>query len=236
MNLHIALVTALVSACAPAIASERAAAGPGISAEGRFLARHGEEATKLAPGVYELRDGHGRLERRSFGRDGLLWERARAAAQLDALLADEKTAAHDSRIELLETRLAAYAEALGSRAAKSMAESTRNLCGTQGYTYADGSSDFAYGGGSASVQATGPARVGLAIVSVSYDNGSQSESTLEWRKDSLTNDGVANVSVSNGGGPQFCNHVVSSASLSVSGCADGYMESTVEWPEGGCGW
>lgn len=229
---------ALGAALAPA--ALLAATIPGLDSETNFRLQHGHEAAQVAAGVYELYDAEGGMQRHSFGRAGMRWERDRAMEQLQRLHHSPKrgkggSKSRQSRIELLETRIAAYDDALATPTLKSSYH--HNDCGYDATFTVQAFGDAAYGSGTANVTATGPnGQFGMAIAAVTYDHGSQSESVTLWNKDSMYPDGYANVTQSNGSGPEFCNHILSEASLTVNNCPEVSRSYTEEWPVGGCGW
>jgi len=210
---------------------------PLSSAETQFLELHGERATLIAPGVYEVADGNAHLQRFSFGRGGMQFDHARALQELELARAqragqarDLALAVSDTRLDFLEQKVAALEEALGPAA---FATVDIPACGIYGAAHSFLSWNSAYINAEASVNISGPVQPGLAMAWAWAESGASGVREV-MRRRGLAVDGTARLYASANAGPDFCYRGASEAMVSPSNCPEGYVSEYQEFSTDWC--
>lgn len=207
------------------------------SAETKFLELHGERATLIAPGVYEVADDHEGLVRFSFGRSGMQFDHARALQELELARAqragqarDLAPAVSDKRLEYLEEKVAVLEEAMGPTA---FGTGDIPACGVYGSADAYLSYNSAYIQAGARVNVTGPVQPGIAIAWARAESGASGVQEV-LRTRGLASDGTARLYASASAGPDFCYRGNSEATVSPFNCPDDYVSQYREFSTDWC--
>lgn len=207
------------------------------SAETKFLELHGERATLIAPGVYEVADDHEGLVRFSFGRSGMQFDHAQALQELKLARAQRAGQARDlaptvsdKRLDYLEEKVAALEEAMGPTA---FGTGDILACGISGYADAYLSYNSAYIHAEASALINGPPQPGIALAWAWAESGASGVQE-QLRKRGLATDGRANLYAYASAGPDFCYRGKSEGLVNPFNCPNDYVSQYREYSTDWC--